>query len=83
MPRVLTPLLAFSLMAGGVLRAESSEYPIAINLPTTERMQYWDFGILFTHRFISPVQGHGKDAYGLDGFTYAGLGVDFGFKPIK
>ena len=83
MPRKIAPLLACALMAGGALRAESSEYPIAINLPTTERMQYWDLGVIFTHRFIAPAQDHGKDAYGLDGFTYAGLGVDFGFKPIK
>ena len=83
MPRTIAPLLACALVAGGALRAESSEYPIAINLPTTERMQYWDMGLVFTHRFIDPVQNHGAHAYGLDGFTYAGLGLDFGFKPIK
>ena len=83
MSRPIAPLLACALLAGGALRAESSEYPMAINLPTTERMQYWDLGLVFTHRFIAPVQEHGKDVYGLDGFTYAGLGFDFGFKPIK
>lgn len=82
MTRTTAPLLACALLAGGALRAESSEYPLAINLPTAERMQYWDIGVVFTHRFIQPVKDHGKDAYGLDGFTYAGLGFTFGIKPI-
>lgn len=79
----MTPVLAVVLLAGGALSAEESEVPIAINLPTADRMQFWDIGLIFTHRFLSPVQGHGKDLYGLDGFTYAGFGFDFGFKPIK
>jgi hypothetical protein len=78
-----TCLLACALLTGGALRAESSEYPLAINLPTADRMQFWDIGLAFTHRFDAPVQGHGKDAYGLDGYAYPGLGFDFGFKPIK
>ena len=45
-------------------------------------MQYWDIGVVFTHRFVQPVKDHGKDVYGLDGFTYAGLGFTFGIKPI-
>jgi hypothetical protein len=53
-----------------------------INLPSAERMQYWDMGVVFTHRFIQPVKDHGKDVYGLDGFTYAGLGLTFGIKPV-
>ena len=82
MTRKTAPLLACVLLAGGALHAESSEYPLVVNLPTAERMQYWDIGLAFTHRFVAPVQGHGKDAYGLDGFTYAGLGFMFGIKPI-
>ena len=83
MTRKLAPLLASALLAGGALHAESSEYPLVLNLPTAERMQYWDIGVVFTHRFIQPVKDHGKDVYGLDGFTYAGLGFTFGIKPIK
>jgi len=82
MTRKTAPLLACAFLAGGALHAESSEYPLVINLPTAERMQYWDIGVVFTHRFIQPVKDHGKDVYGLDGFTYAGLGFTFGIKPI-
>jgi len=83
MSRKTAPLLACALLAGGHLCAESSEFPLVINLPSAERMQYWDLGVVFTHRFIQPVKDHGKDAYGLDGFTYAGVGLTFGIKPIK
>jgi hypothetical protein len=83
MTRKIAPLLAYALLAGGALHAESSDYPLVVNLPTAERMQYWDIGVAFTHRFIQPVKDHGKDVYGLDGFTYAGLGFTFGIKPIK
>ncbi len=79
----IAPVLTCILLAGGALYAEESEVPTAINLPTTDRMQFWDVGMIFTHRFLSPVKDHGKDLYGLDGFTYAGFGFDFGFKPIK
>ncbi len=82
MTRKTAPLLACALLAGGALHAEASEYPLVINLPSAERMQYWDIGVVFTHRFIQPVKDHGKDAYGLDGFTYAGLGFTFGIKSI-
>jgi len=82
MTRKTAPLLACALLAGGALQAESSEYPLVINLPSAERMQYWDIGVVFTHRFIQPVKDHGKDVYGLDGFTYAGLGFTFGIKPV-
>jgi len=83
MTRKIAPLLACALLGGGALHAESSEYPLAVNLPTAERMQYWDIGVVFTHRFIQPVKDHGKDVYGLDGYTYAGLGFTFGIKPVK
>jgi hypothetical protein len=82
MTRKHAPLLACALLAGGALQAESSEYPLVINLPSAERMQYWDFGVVFTHRFIQPVKDHGKDVYGLDGYTYAGLGFTFGIKTV-
>lgn len=82
MTRKTAPLLACALLAGGALRAESSEYPMVFNLPSAERMQYWDIGVVFTHRFVQPVKDHGKDVYGLDGYTYAGLGFTFGIKSI-
>ena len=83
MSRKHAPLLACALLAGGALRAESSEYPLVLNLPTAEMMQYWDIGVGFTHRFVQPVKDHGKDAYGLDGYTPAGLGFTFGIKSVK
>lgn len=79
--KTLTTLMC-ALLAGGALQAEASDYPLAINLPTAERMQYWDIGLAFTHRFVTPVKDHGKDVYGLDGYTYAGLGFTFGIKPV-
>ncbi|MDE3244601.1 MAG: hypothetical protein KGN80_00825 [Acidobacteriota bacterium] len=75
-------LLACVMLAGGALHAEESEVPVAINLPTADRMQFWDIGLIFTHRFLSPVKDHGKDLYGLDGFTYAGFGFAFGIKTV-
>lgn len=83
MSRPPAVLLACAVLAAPHLRAASSDYPLAINLPTAERMQFWDIGLGFTHRFSSPVKGHGKDAYGLDGYAYAGLGLAFGIKPVK
>ena len=76
-------LLACALLAGAILRAESSDYPLAINLPTGERMQFWDIAAAFTHRFTTPVQGHSKDLYGLDGYAYPAFGFAFGIKPVK
>ncbi|MBI4912227.1 MAG: hypothetical protein HY823_05780 [Acidobacteria bacterium] len=81
MPTIPSRILPLALSATCLL-GESSEYPVNLNLPSTERMQFWDIGILFSHRFLSAVQGHGKDLYGLDGFAYAGFGVGFGIKPI-
>ncbi len=75
--------MTLCLLAGTLLSAQSSDYPLAINLPTAERMQFWDFGVAFTHRFVLPVKDHSKDAYGLDGQAYTGVGLDFGFKPIE
>lgn len=74
---------ALALTLGGGLSAQSSDYPLAINLPTAERMQYWDIGVAFTHRFVTPVKDHGKDLYGMDGYAYPGFGFVFGIKPIK
>jgi hypothetical protein len=83
MRNLARPLLPLILAAGSILGAESSEFPIAINLPTGERMQYWDIGMVFSHRFIAPVQNNGKNLYGLDNYSYSGFGFGFGIKPIK
>lgn len=77
-----TAFLALGL-APALLQGQSSDYPLSLNLPTSEQMQFWDIGVAFTHRFVTPAKDHGKDAYGMDGLAYAGLGFDFGFKPIK
>ena len=82
MTRKNASLLGCALLAGGALHAESSEYPLAINLPTPDRMQYWDLGVGFTHRFVQPVKDHSKDLYGLDGMSFSGFGFVFGIKPI-
>lgn len=79
-PRLI-PFAMISLL-GARLPAESSEYPLVINLPTAERMQFWDIGGVFTHRFIEPAKGHSKDLYGLDGYSYSGFGFTFGIKPV-
>jgi opacity protein-like surface antigen len=82
MARASASLMGIALLAGGALQAESSEYPLVINLPTAERMQYWDIGGVFTHRFVQPTKGHSKDLYGLDGYSYSGFGFTFGIKPV-
>jgi hypothetical protein len=74
---------ALLLTACGLLRAEVSEFPLGLNLPTPDRMQFWDIGVAFTHRFDTPASGHGKDLYGLDGYAYPGFGFAFGIKPVK
>lgn len=79
----LLALLALAGFAGGGLRAQTSDIPLAINLPTADRMQFWDIGVIFSHRFITPARGHSKDLFGLDGLAYAGFGFNFGIKPIK
>jgi hypothetical protein len=83
-----TVLLACALTSARVLPALAAEapsplYPLALNLPTTDSLKDWDFGLLFTHRFVAPVKDHGKDLYGLDGMAYPGFGLNVSIKPIK
>jgi opacity protein-like surface antigen len=82
MPTFARTLLLGAIL-GGVLHGETSEYPLALNLPTGDMMQFWDIGMAFTHRFDEPAPGHGKDLYGLDGYAYPAFGFDFGLKPVK
>jgi len=83
MARTLTPLLACACLAAGAIHAETSEYPQLLNLPTADRMQFWDISAGFSHRFVEPVKGASKDLYGLDGMSYSGFGFCFGIKPIS
>lgn len=73
--------LAFALVASGLL-AQQSEIPLGLNLPNADRLQGWDMGIRFTHRFLEPARGAGKDLYGLDGGTYPGFGLDLGIQAV-
>ncbi|HJV90948.1 MAG TPA: DUF5777 family beta-barrel protein [Holophagaceae bacterium] len=59
-----------------------SEVPLGLNLPTADRLEGWDVGIRFTHRFQERARGNGKDAYGLDGGAYSALGLDFGIGAV-
>jgi len=72
---------ALCLLATGLL-AQESEIPLGLNLPNADRLQDWDLGIRFTHRFLEPARGAGKDLYGLDGGTYPGLGLDVGIRAV-
>lgn len=84
MPPLLNRSLLLGALASGIaLQAQSSEYPLALNLPTVDRMQYWDMGVAFTHRFQAPVKDNGKDLYGIDRMAFAGFGFALGIKPIK
>jgi len=83
-------LLGCALPASGTLQGQAAaeplpdpEYPLALNLPTADSMPGWKVAMVFTHRFVAPVKGHGKDAYGLDGMAYPGLGLDIGIKPVQ
>jgi len=77
----LRPALTVLLLAPG-LAAQESELPLALNLPTAERLQDWHPAIRFTHRFTEPARGNSKDAYGLDGGNYPGIGLDLGIGAV-
>lgn len=76
-----TPLCLAALL-GSTLAAQESDIPLALNLPTTDRLQDWDLGIRFTHRFLEPAKGASKDLYGLDGGNYPGIGLDMGINAV-
>jgi hypothetical protein len=78
MPRFLSWFLAPAL----ALAAQDADVPLALNLPTPDRLQDWGLAVRFTHRFQEPARGASKDLYGLDGGNYAGLGLDLGIKSI-
>ena len=61
---------------------QSSELPLALNLPTADHLEGWDMGLRFTHRFQEQARSNGKNLYGLDGSAYAAFGFDFGIKAV-
>lgn len=84
MPRPLSlPLaLLLPLILSSALNGQVSEVPLGLNLPTADHLQDWRPAIRFTHRFTQPARGNSKDFYGLDGGTFAGLGVDLGIAAV-
>lgn len=81
MPMLRTTLLL--ACAAGLGAQESSDLPLGLNLPTAQALEMGDVGLRFTHRFAERARSNGYDAYGLDGYAFAGLGLDFSFKRLK
>lgn len=75
-------LLAGCLLSLPLVAQESSDLPLALNLPTADHLADWDIGLRFTHRFQQQAQGNSRDFYGLDNGAYTALGLDFGIKVI-
>jgi len=75
----LRPLLFACLLC---LPSRASDVPLGLNLPTADRLENWDLGVRFTHRFLEPARGASKDFYGLDGANAAGLGLDAGIGAV-
>lgn len=78
--RRILPALA---LAGSLHAQDASDLPLGVNLPTAQGLEMGDLGIRFTHRFAERARGNGYDAYGLDGYAFAGVGLDFSFKALK
>lgn len=68
-------LLAIFLAALPAM-AQASDLPVAINLPLAQGLEAGSFGLRITHRWIQPVRGGSKDAYGLDEHAHVGVGFD-------
>jgi hypothetical protein len=79
---LLPPLLALLSLSPAALRAQDSELPLGLNLPTADHLQGWHPAIRFTHRFTESARGNSKDFYGLDGGNFAGLGLDIGIAAV-
>jgi len=77
MRKPLTLGLGLALaFASTVASAQQSEVPIWLNLTTTQGLMGASFSYRFTHRFQEPARNNSKDAFGLDGYSFAGLGMD-------
>ena len=81
-PRPPLPRLCLLLWLAATLRGQDSDVPLALNLPTADRLQDWQPAIRFTHRFTEAARGHSKDFYGLDGGNFPGLGLDLGIGAV-
>ncbi|MBL0212136.1 MAG: hypothetical protein IPQ13_14675 [Holophagaceae bacterium] len=60
-----------------VAPAQQSEVPLWLNLASTQGLMGASFSYRFTHRFQEPARNNSKDAFGLDGYSFSGLGLDF------
>ncbi len=71
-------LIGLALAAASTFAsAQESEVPLWLNLPTAEGLMGASFSYRFTHRFQDRARSNSKNAFGLDGFSYSGLGLDF------
>ena len=70
-------ILSLALAAvSTVASAQQSEVPLWLNLPTAQGLMGSGFGYRFTHRFQEQARNNSKDAFGLDGYSFSGLGMD-------
>ena len=63
-------------LASTVASAQQSEVPLWLNLTTAQGLMGASFGYRFTHRFQEQARNNSKDAFGLDGYSFSGLGMD-------
>ncbi len=75
MRRPLLPSLALAF-ASTLAFAQQSEVPLWLNLTTAQGLVGGGFSYRFTHRFQEQARNNSKDAFGLDGYSFSGLGVD-------
>jgi hypothetical protein len=76
-------LLPFLACAGSLLAQDASDVPLGLNLPTAQSLEMGDVGVRFTHRFTERARSNGYDVYGLDGYAFAAVGLDFSFRTFK
>lgn len=76
-------LLPVLVQACGLCAQDPSDVPLGLNLPTAQVLEMGDIGVRFTHRFTERARSNGYDAYGLDGYAFAAVGLDFSFKALK
>ncbi len=74
-----TALLGLALAAASstLAFAQQSEVPLWLNLPTAQGLMDSSFAYRFTHRFQERARSNSKEAFGLDGNSNSGLGLDF------
>lgn len=70
-------LLGLALFfASTVVSAQQSEVPLWLNLTTAQGLMGASFSYRFTHRFQDQARNNSKNAFGLDGYSFSGLGMD-------